>query len=103
VLNCYTMNEWTDNDSLTFFIHSQGNRFGGALDAAARQFSEAFDAGQHPMEFVNSMHAKRKLIMGIGHRVKSLNNPDTRVSILKVNRSANMDDPVRLLRAKIRR
>lgn len=51
---------------------SQGDRFGGALDGAARQFSEAFDLGLLPMEFVNSMRKQNKLIMGIGHRVKSV-------------------------------
>jgi hypothetical protein len=56
------------------------------LDAAARQFSEAYDAGQHPMEIVNAMRKKGELIMGIGHRVKSINNPDMRVSIIKVKR-----------------
>ena len=56
------------------------------MDAAARQFSEAYDAGQHPMEFVNAMRKKGELIMGIGHRVKSINNPDMRVCIIKVNR-----------------
>ncbi|XP_076468519.1 LOW QUALITY PROTEIN: ATP-citrate synthase-like [Babylonia areolata] len=60
-----------------------GDRFGGALDAAAKQFSEAYDSGLIPMEFVNDMRKKGKLIMGIGHRVKSLNNPDMRVVILK--------------------
>lgn len=30
-----------------------GDRFGGALDAAAKQFSKAFDSGMLPMEFVN--------------------------------------------------
>lgn len=54
------------------------------MDAAARQFSEAYDAGQHPMEFVNSMRKKGELIMGVGHRVKSINNPDMRVTIIKV-------------------
>ncbi|XP_052259602.1 ATP-citrate synthase-like [Dreissena polymorpha] len=60
-----------------------GERFGGALDAAAKQFSEAVDSGMIPMEFVNSMRKKGILIMGIGHRVKSINNPDMRVEILK--------------------
>lgn len=71
-----------ENLHLTGFF--QGDRFGGALDAAARQFSEAYDAGQHPMEFVNSMRKKGELIMGVGHRVKSINNPDMRVTIIKV-------------------
>ncbi|RXG72787.1 ATP-citrate synthase [Armadillidium vulgare] len=60
-----------------------GDRFGGALDGAARQFSEAYDAGLDPMDFVNDMRKKGTLIMGIGHRVKSLNNPDKRVEIIK--------------------
>jgi len=50
----------------------QGDRFGGALDAAAKEFSEAYDAGIIPMEFVNSKRKKGELIMGIGHRVKSV-------------------------------
>lgn len=55
------------------FIHKfQGDRFGGALDAAAKQFSKAFDSGMLPMEFVNKMKKDGKLIMGIGHRVKSV-------------------------------
>lgn len=60
-----------------------GDRFGGALDGAARQFSEAYDSNLHPMEFVNQMRKKGQLIMGIGHRVKSINNPDVRVKIIK--------------------
>lgn len=58
-------------------------RFGGALNGAAQQFSEAYDAGMHPAEFVNAMRKKGQLIMGIGHRVKSINNPDMRVKIIK--------------------
>ncbi|CAF1184190.1 unnamed protein product [Adineta steineri] len=60
-----------------------GDRFGGALDNAAKQFSEAFDTGLHPADFVNKMRKDGQLIMGIGHRVKSLNNPDMRVVLLK--------------------
>lgn len=60
-----------------------GDRFGGALDGAAKQFSEAYDSNMHPMEFVNDMRRKGQLIMGIGHRVKSINNPDIRVQIIK--------------------
>lgn len=53
-------------------IYPQGDRFGGALDGAAKQFSEAFDRSLHPQEFVNEMRKKGDLIMGIGHRVKSV-------------------------------
>ena len=42
------------------------------MDAAAKQFSEAFDADKTAMEFVNEMRKKGQLIMGIGHRVKSV-------------------------------
>ena len=42
------------------------------MDGAARQFSEAYDSGLVPMDFVNSMRKKGQLIMGIGHRVKSV-------------------------------
>lgn len=56
------------------FVISQGDRFGGALDAAAKQFSKAFDSGMLPMEFVNKMKKDGKLIMGIGHRVKSVSS-----------------------------
>ncbi|XP_076843218.1 ATP-citrate synthase isoform X2 [Brachyhypopomus gauderio] len=69
--------------SLTSGLLTIGERFGGALDAAAKQFSKAFDSGMLPMEFVNKMKKDGKLIMGIGHRVKSINNPDMRVQILK--------------------
>ena len=61
----------------------QGDRFGGALDGAAKQFTGAYDAGQIPMDFVNTMRKKGQLIMGIGHRVKSINNPDMRVTLVK--------------------
>uniref|UniRef100_A0A1L8E0T3 ATP-citrate synthase n=1 Tax=Nyssomyia neivai TaxID=330878 RepID=A0A1L8E0T3_9DIPT len=69
--------------SLVSGLLTIGDRFGGALDGAARQFSEAYDTNLHPMEFVNAMRKKGMLIMGIGHRVKSINNPDIRVKIIK--------------------
>ena len=39
---------------------------------AAKQFSEAYDTNLIPMDFVNKMRSEHKLIMGIGHRVKSV-------------------------------
>lgn len=69
--------------SLVSGLLTIGDRFGGALDGAAKQFSEAYDTGLHPAEFVNQMRKKGQLIMGIGHRVKSINNPDMRVKIIK--------------------
>lgn len=39
-------------------------------------FAEAFDAGIMPMDFVNDMRKQGKLILGIGHRVKSVCDPN---------------------------
>lgn len=69
--------------SLVSGLLTIGPRFGGALDSAAKMFSEACDAGLSPTEFVNKTRKENKLIMGIGHRIKSLQNPDKRVTIIK--------------------
>jgi ATP citrate (pro-S)-lyase len=60
-----------------------GPRFGGALDGAAEKFSWGFDNGLSAEEFVDEMRKRKELIMGIGHKVKSLENPDARVVIIK--------------------
>ena len=58
--------------SLASGLLTIGDRFGGALDGAAREFTQAYDSNIIPMEFVNSMRKQHKLIPGIGHRVKSV-------------------------------
>ncbi len=60
-----------------------GPRFGGAIDKAAEMFTEGSDSNTSAEDFVKAMRKKNQLIMGIGHRVKSKNNPDTRVALLK--------------------
>lgn len=60
-----------------------GPRFGGALDDAAKMFAEAYDSGLSPNAFVEKMKKTNQLIMGIGHRIKSLANPDQRVVLIK--------------------
>jgi len=60
-----------------------GPRFGGALDGAAQQFSQALDRGLAPQQFVDDMKSRGVLIQGIGHRIKSIHNPDMRVTIIK--------------------
>ncbi|RMX76551.1 hypothetical protein D0868_16739 [Hortaea werneckii] len=60
-----------------------GSRFGGALDGAADEFTRAYDKGLSPRDFVDTMRKENKLIPGIGHRVKSRNNPDLRVTLVK--------------------
>lgn len=60
-----------------------GSRFGGALDEAASMFSSARDRGLSPREFVDESRRANKLISGIGHKIKSVNNPDFRVELVK--------------------
>ncbi len=60
-----------------------GPRFGGAVAGAAVMFKEALESGWSPKEFVAEMKARRVNIQGIGHRVKSVRNPDKRVELLK--------------------
>lgn len=69
--------------SLTSGLLTIGPRFGGALDEAAAIFTEASDAGVAAEQFVKDMRKQNRLIMGIGHRIKSLANPDKRVEIIK--------------------
>ncbi|MBN2427792.1 MAG: ATP citrate synthase [Deltaproteobacteria bacterium] len=59
-----------------------GPRFGGAINDAAIYFKEAVDRGLTAKEFVTEMKDKGINIPGIGHRVKSVQNPDKRVEIL---------------------
>lgn len=59
-----------------------GDRFGGALNDAAKQFYSGFKRKLTASEFVDETKAKGSLIYGIGHRVKSKFDPDVRVQIL---------------------
>ncbi|CEM39625.1 unnamed protein product [Vitrella brassicaformis CCMP3155] len=70
-----------------------GDRFGGACDQAACQFLKAYDDKQTPEEFVKSMASQKKLIMGIGHKIKSVHNPDMRVQLLKTFCKTNFSRP----------
>jgi len=69
--------------SLVSGLMTIGPRFGGAIDGAAEQFTQAYDANWSAKKFVDNMKQENKLIMGIGHRIKSVQNPDKRVEILK--------------------
>jgi ATP citrate (pro-S)-lyase len=60
-----------------------GPRFGGAIDGAAQMFSDGYDRGLTPVQFVEEMKQKGENIQGIGHLIKSVNNPDKRVTIMK--------------------
>ncbi|KIJ28621.1 hypothetical protein M422DRAFT_270021 [Sphaerobolus stellatus SS14] len=69
--------------SLASGLLTIGSRFGGALDEAAAMFSSAHDRGLTPREFVEECRRANKLISGIGHKIKSVNNPDLRVELVK--------------------
>ena len=69
--------------SLVTGLLTIGPRFGGAIDDAARYFKYANDNGMSPAEFIAYMKKEGKPISGIGHRIKSVRNPDLRVSGLK--------------------
>ncbi|KAG1727303.1 hypothetical protein EDD22DRAFT_853436 [Suillus occidentalis] len=54
------------------------SRFGGALDEAASMFSGAREMGLTPREF---LRLTRPTVSGIGHKIKSVNNPDLRMLV----------------------
>lgn len=60
-----------------------GPRFGGAIAGAAKYMREAMEKGRQPQQFVDYMKMQGINIPGIGHRVKSVQNPDARVTLLK--------------------
>ena len=59
-----------------------GPRFGGAIDGCAKYMMGAVERDLGTRDFVAEMKSKRVKIPGIGHRVKSLENPDGRVTLL---------------------
>lgn len=69
--------------SLASGLLTIGPRFGGAVNDAAEYFSKYVHAGHSPEFMVQDMKAKGVYIPGIGHRIKSVKNPDKRVELLK--------------------
>ncbi|WP_292660822.1 citrate/2-methylcitrate synthase [Nitratifractor sp.] len=70
-------------ESLVTGLLTIGPRFGGAIDGAAKYFKYADDNDLSPAEFLAYMKKEGIPIPGIGHRIKSLRNPDLRVEGLK--------------------
>ncbi len=70
-------------ESLVTGLLTIGPRFGGAIDNAAKYFKFAQDNNMTAQEFVAYMKNQAIPIPGIGHRIKSLKNPDKRVEGLK--------------------
>lgn len=70
--------------SLASGILTIGPRFGGAVSDTAKYFREAMQKNMTPVQFVDHMKQVVQInIPGIGHRVKSVQNPDMRVVLLK--------------------
>ena len=67
-------------ESLVTGLLTIGPRFGGAIDGAAKYFKYANDNDLDPKEFLKYMKGEGVPIPGIGHRIKSLKNPDLRVT-----------------------
>ena len=66
-------------ESLVTGLLTIGPRFGGAIDGAAKYFKYADDNDLDPKAFLKYMKGQGVPIPGIGHRIKSLKNPDLRV------------------------
>jgi ATP-citrate lyase alpha-subunit len=70
-------------ESLVTGLLTIGPRFGGAIDGAAKYFKHGHDNTLTPDGFLQYMKKEGIAIPGIGHRIKSLRNPDLRVEGLK--------------------
>ncbi|RMH35624.1 MAG: ATP citrate lyase [Nitrospirae bacterium] len=71
-----------------------GPRFGGAVTDAGRWFKHAVDNRMSVDEFLSFMKKNVGPVPGIGHRVKSVRNPDTRVKeLVKYVKSLGIPTP----------
>lgn len=68
--------------SLVSGLLTIGPRFGGAVQGAAELFTEYFYGDKSPEFMIRDLKAKNVNILGIGHRIKSVTNPDMRVKLL---------------------
>ena len=68
--------------SLVSGLLTIGPRFGGAVQGSAEHFTQYLYKGEEPLFMVKDMKKKNINIQGIGHRIKSVTNPDVRVELL---------------------
>lgn len=68
--------------SLIAGLATIGPRFWGAIDGAARWLFAAVQAGKTADQIIEEHKLAGNYIQGIGHRIKSIHNPDGRCSIL---------------------
>ena len=69
--------------SLVSGLLTIGPRFGGAVQGSADHFTKYLYSGAKPEFMVKDMKSQNVNIQGIGHRIKSVTNPDVRVTIMK--------------------
>ncbi|GMH32501.1 hypothetical protein BSKO_00335 [Bryopsis sp. KO-2023] len=69
--------------SLVSGLLTIGPRFGGAIDDAARCFKDAVEKNLLPDDFVEGLKREGRRVPGIGHRIKSKDNRDKRVELLR--------------------
>jgi ATP citrate (pro-S)-lyase len=69
--------------SLVSGLLTIGPRFGGAVQGSADHFTKYLYEEKEPSFMVKDMKNKNVNIQGIGHRIKSVTNPDVRVTIMK--------------------
>lgn len=68
--------------SLCSGLLTVGPRFRGAIGDASYEFFTAVQQGISPEDFVKNMKKQERAIPGIGHRIKTKDNPDVRVQLL---------------------
>ncbi len=78
--------------SLVTGILTIGPRFGGAVNGAAEHFLFGLRNNLAPRDFIAQMKDKKVRIQGIGHKLKTLENPDKRVELMKNFAKANFKD-----------
>ncbi|MBN1827934.1 MAG: ATP citrate synthase [Deltaproteobacteria bacterium] len=69
-------------ESVMAGILTIGPRFGGAVNGAAEHFRYGYTKGMSARELVDDMGRRNIMIQGIGHRIRSVENPDPRVQIM---------------------
>lgn len=73
-----------------------GPKFGGAVNQAGIDFYNGYKSNYTPFEFVEFMKNKGQIISGIGHKIKSKDNPDKRIIMLEKFIDENYPTEVKL-------
>lgn len=88
------------SSALATGILTIGDRFGGAINNAAKVWHESVSHGTSPSELVAQYSKKREYIPGIGHKKYSIYKPDPRVAALIKIGKDTLTEPKHLLFAE---